>query len=1093
VATITRLRVNSWTVGVLLAAFFMGLYGGALRAQSTNASVTGYITDPTKAVIVGAKVIVINVDTNGRYEATTNGVGSYDVPNLPPGHYRIEVEKPGFKTVVKSDLILHVQDTAAINFEMALGSQSEIVTVQAGGLVINTTDATVATVVDRNFAENLPLNGRSFQTLILLTPGTVLTAPPAGGGNGGTFSVNGQRANANSFTVDGVSANGGGYLYQSNLTQDNGANPNFVIAGTTQGMVAVDALQEFKIQTSTYSPEFGRQPGGQVSLLTRSGTNAFHGTGFDYLRNTVFDASNWFNNQRGIPKGAERQNDFGGTLGGPIVKDKTFFFFSYEGLRLLVPQTTQLTVPSLCLRGTGPCAGGESPAAQAFQPILNSWPVPDGPESYKNGNPTGGAPYTDSQSAPTNLDSYGIRIDHTLQKRVHLFARYAYTSASTSDVRIPSAFLANMEWRGLTLGTDVGIRPNLENELRLNYTVNVSTPHFQTNPVGGATPFDSSILYPAPLIASRDGSSLLINLPNSNFTVDTGVAGKFSQRQAAIVDNTSWSVGSHQLKWGIDYKRLFPIYAYHPLQGGLVITSLSDLENGMVSKANLTANLVAHPIFVNFSSYALDTWRLSNRLTLTYGLRWDLNPTPGERNGLQPLNIIGVNDPATAALAPLNSAMYKTTYDNLAPRIGAAYQIRTSPGHETILRGGFGVFYDLDSEGVAQGFHHAPFSNISRNVRAPFPLAPNFVPVPQVPVPLTPPYGTITAIDPNLRLPYTLQWNVSLEQALGSDQSLTASYVAASGRRLLRSDGLFDINPNFTFIFLLRNASSSNYQSLQLQFKRRLSHGLQALMSYTYSHSIDNASDGEVLVAESASGVNFVNPNIDRGSSSFDLRHALRAAVMYDIPTWRANFLSKAALGGWSTDLIGIAQSALPVDLIGQYYFPANFPDSFIQLRPNVVPGIPLYLHGAQCTAANGGVPCPGGMAFNFTPGAVVGGCPDGSQSTGPFCPVPTDANGSPTQLEGTLGRNAMRGFGAWQVDFAVHRQFNLTERVNLQFRSEFFNVFNHPNFGSPFNDLTFSIFGLSRSTLNNSLGSLNHLYQIGGPRSIQLALKLQF
>lgn len=1085
----------------LLALFVLATSHSPLvtaSGQSTDATINGQVTDPKGAVVVGAEVQAVNIDTNVVYPGRTNTSGIFVLPNIAPGRYRLVVKKEGFKVVNKTDLVLHVQDTLEQNFSLEVGSVSESVTVEADKTNIDTTDATVSTTIDRNFAENLPLNGRSFQTLLLLTPGTVMTPAatgPGGAGNGGLISVNGQRENANSFSVDGVSVNGGGYLYQSNLTQYNGANPNFTLAGTTQGMVSVDALQEFKIQTSTYAPEFGTQPGGQVSLLTRSGTNDFHGTGFDYFRNTVLDANNWFNDQLGLPKGAERQNDFGGTLGGPILKEKTFFFFSYEGLRLLVPQSSEETVPSLCLRGMDSCMSGESSAAGAYQSILKAWPMPDGPERVSGGVPTGGAPYTLSESAPTDLDASSVKFDHTLRRRLHFFAKYGYTSTNTVSISLPTKFVENAKSPSLTLGGELAIRPTLENELRLNYSINESTPRFQMNPIGGGIPFDPSVLYSDPLVPGVDGSVLIIVLPNAYFANFVGPTGKFSQRQANVVDNLSWSHGKHRIKFGIDYKRLFPIYGYEPLEGGLTVNSLKDLENGVVSRANLTANLVAHPIFVSFSSYVEDTWKLSTRLSLTYGIRWDLNPTPGERDGTLPLNIVGMENPATASLAPLNSPMYKTTYNNFAPRFGLAYQIQQSPGHETVLRAGFGAFYDLNSEGVAQGFHHAPFTNKSPVVTGlPFPLASNALAAPTVPAPLVPPYSTITAIDPNLELPYTLQWNASLEQGLGTNQSLTASYVAASGNRLLRSDGLFNINPNFTYIYYMRNASSSNYQSLQLQFNRRLSRGLQVLASYTYSHSIDNASDGEVALSGTLDGSGFVNPNVDRGNSSFDQRHAFRAGMTYNIPSWGRDAASKAILSGWSGEMIGLAQSALPVDLIGNYYFPANFPNGFIELRPNVVPGIPMYLHGAHCTAANG-APCPGGMAFNFTPGAVVGGCPGGSESLGPFCPVPADANDNPTQVEGNLGRDVMRGFGAWQLDFAVHRQFNLTERVNLQFRSEFFNVFNHPNFGAPYNDLTCGLgcFGLATDTLNQNLGGLNQLYQIGGPRSVQFALKVEF
>jgi hypothetical protein len=1070
-----------------------------LDAQSETASLSGVIQDPKGGVVPDVEVTVTRIETGTVATTKTNGAGIYSFPSLQPGHYHLVLQKPGFKEIAIKDFELHTQDKSEQNFSLEIGSVSETVTVSADSININTTDATVSTTIDRNFAENLPLNGRSFQTLVLLTPGTLMVGRSGSGTNAGTsgdtdqFSVNGQRSNSNSFTVDGVSVNLGGNLSASNPGQATGANPSFTIAGTTQGMVSVDALQEFKVQTSTYAPEFGRQPGGQVSLLTRSGTNDFHGTAFDYFRNTVLDANNWFNDQQGLPKGVERQNDFGGTLGGPILKNKTFFFFSYEGLRLLVPKTQNLTVPSIRLR---------QEAASAYQSILGSWPIPVLPEeTIPNPGPctppvvpcppipTGAAPYTLSQSAPSNIDSYSVRVDQTLGTRAHLFGRYSDTSSDSGLIGIPTTGLEKLRGRALTLGTDVAIRPTFSNELRLNYSVNVSTLRNVLNLVGGAKAFDESVLFPKPLVGGADAATWELSLPRSDFAITSGSQGKYSQRQINLIDSVSYSIGSHQIRSGVDYRRLFPILGTPALGAYYGIFSESELKAGNVSFSNASASLVAHPIYTNFSAFGQDTWRVSNRLTLTYGLRWELNPAPGERDGLQPFNVIGLNDPATATLAPLNSKLYTTTYNNFAPRIGVAYQVRQSAGRETVIRGGFGVFYDLNSEASAIGFGAAPFGNAGLPAtNAPFPFAPGTLQIPTVPTPATPPFSEVWAIDPNLKLPYTLQWNISLEQALGRSQSFTTSYVAGSGYRLLRTSYLFNPNMNLGTIFDLQNASSSNYQSLQLQFNRRLSQGLQALVAYTYSHSIDDASDGLTFLTTAPSGTAFVNPNIDRGNSDFDLRHAFRAGITYNIPLLNRNFLTKAVFGGWSTDAIALAQSSLPVDLLGNFYLFPGIGVYELGLRPNVVRGLPLYLYGTQCAQVFGpvsqggngslqaGQSCPGGMGFN--PAA--------------FLPVPADANGLPTQTEGDLGRNVMRGFGIWQVDFAIHRQFNLTERINLQFRGEFFNLFNHPNFASPSGNLQFG-FGLAGATLNNSLTGLNSLYQIGGPRSIQLALKLSF
>jgi Carboxypeptidase regulatory-like domain len=357
-----------YKVPALLLVLLLSLYPCALRAQTTNASITGRVTDPSKAVIAEAKVAAVNTGTNFRYESTTNTAGEYARANLPPGTYRIEVEKSGFKKLVRPDVILHVQDALAIDFEMAVGSVSDSITVQAGAPLVNTTSATVSTVVNQTFVENMPLNGRSFQTLIMLTPGVVVTqtAPD----DQGQFSVNGQRADANYFTVDGVSANFGVTGYGALVQAAGGALPALTALGGTNSLVSVDAMQEFRVQASSFAPEFMRTPGGEISIVTRSGSNQFHGTAFEYFRNDVLDANDWFSNRDHLPKPEERQNDFGGVFGGPILKDRAFFFFSYEGLRLRQPVTQETVVPDAASR-QDQTAGGI-----AIRPYLNAYPMP---------------------------------------------------------------------------------------------------------------------------------------------------------------------------------------------------------------------------------------------------------------------------------------------------------------------------------------------------------------------------------------------------------------------------------------------------------------------------------------------------------------------------------------------------------------------------------------------------------------------------------------------------------------------------------------------------------------------------------------------
>src|SRR5712692_4021938 len=337
------MRICSKLAVLTVASLWMGFCVSSAFAQSTNAELSGRITDPNGLPVPKVKIEAVNVLTNVSTSTETNEAGIYVILSLQPAIYRILVEKEGFDLIVKPNVELHVQDHGVLNFQLRIGSIATTVTVEGGAPLVDTQSAAVSTVVDRQFAENLPLNGRSFQTLIQLTPGVVLT--PSTAYDSGQFSVNGQRADANYWTIDGVSANFGITPSGTPGNGSAGATFGFNVLGGTNSLVSVDALQEFRIQTSTYAPEVGRTPGRQISIVTRSGTNQWHGTLFDYLRNDVLDANDWFANKNGLKKPAERQNDFGGTFAGPILRDRSFFFFSYEGLRLRLPQVEETTVP----------------------------------------------------------------------------------------------------------------------------------------------------------------------------------------------------------------------------------------------------------------------------------------------------------------------------------------------------------------------------------------------------------------------------------------------------------------------------------------------------------------------------------------------------------------------------------------------------------------------------------------------------------------------------------------------------------------------------------------------------------------------------
>lgn len=1074
-------------------------------AQSETATVSGQVVDSSGLRVAGAQVKLVDIDRDISVGVTTNSAGLYVFPSVRPGRYRMEVVAAGFKLVNVTDITVNVQDHLEQNFKLVVGSISESITVESGTPLVETESATVSTVVDRQFAENLPLNGRSFQTLIELTPGVVLT--PTSVIDSGQFSVDGQRASSNYWMVDGVSAN---------IGSSSGANPgngmggtvgSFSAVGGTNSLVSVDALQEFRIQTSTFAPEFGRTPGAQISIVTRSGTNEWHGTLFDYLRNDVLDANDWFADENDLPKPKERQNDFGGTFNGPIVKDRTFFFFSYEGLRLRLPQVTLTDVP--CDSTCTLFGNARAMAVPAMQPFLNAFPLPNGPEILDMGNATGAAQFNASYSNPASLDAYSIRIDERARGTLNVFGRYNY---SPSQFTIRGGANGTYALSGIqpskittqtgTIGATLTISPMLLNDLRFNYSRIDGSSNAQLDNFGGAVPLPSLPL-PSPY-TSENGflflriASLGTGSQETGSSLDEGHISRNRQKQFNLVDNLSVQKGTHRLKFGVDFRRLSPEYIPPAYSQWPEFDDVASTEQGNLGLggAEVYAANTGTFLFRNLSAFAQDTWRAASRLTLTYGLRWDLDFPPESLSGPSIPAVTGysLTNLSELAIAPAGTPPFKMTYGNLAPRLGLAYSINQNQGRETVLRGGFGVFYDLVSSetGNLVGNQYPPFGAVNFVPNgATFPLSVALSAPPSIPA-----TGTLAEpyfFNPGLKEPYTLEWNVSFEQALGRNQTLSASYVGAAGRRLLQTTSLYlpPSNPNIGFGFFIDNTATSDYSALQLQFRRSLSQGLQALASYSWAHSIDNGSAGSTGL-NSNDGIPG-NPNANRGNSDFDIRNAFSMALTYDVPAPTLNELASAVLRGWSLQSIVEARSAAPVYVSDTNFF--FFESNIIgDVRPDLVPGKPLYLTGSQCLQAppqGFGQLCPGGKgldpaAFTNPPSAPIG----------PDCPF----GGCPLR-QGTTPRNFLRGFGATQWDLAIHRDFRVHDSVKLQFRAEMFNALNHPNFGPPNGNFGTNSFGLSSQMLGQSLsgagslgsGGLSPLYQIGGPRSIQLALKLQF
>ncbi len=1060
---------NSWLAGTLVLLFCCV----SATAQSSSATLSGIVIDEAGAVVPAVEITVFNLDTALLRHGVTNDTGSFVIPVLPPARYNVTVQRPGFTPVEVRNVTLNTGDQLSLRIKLKVGQIGETVTTIAEFSEVRNSPS-VSTVIDREFVSNLPLNGRSFQSLFELAPGVVIS--PSTFSEQGQFSVNGQRANANYFMVDGVSANIGVSAGAAPGQAAVGSLPALTATGTTSNLVSVDSLQEFKIQTSTYAPEFGRTPGAQISIITSSGTNHIHGRAFNYFRNDALDANDWFANNRGLPRASVRQNDFGAVAGGPIRKDAAFFFGSFEGLRLLQPQSAITEVPSLSSRLAAPAP---------IRSFLNAFPIPNRPETG-----AGLAEFSAGYSDPSNLNAASVRIDLVPSQRLTLFARYSDANSATtqrgstvvpgfSDEPVVNPSLAQslnnltrvkMNTQTLTIGATFSLGTNAINELRANWSRAQGATDFLIDDFGGAAPLADSLL-----AQPVNGAGFQLQLgqgANTNLVIGKNVNNL--QRQLNVVDNFSLSRGPRQFKFGIDYRRLNPLYDSLDYNQTVVFAGIGSANqvgsvlSGVARSVQVFAGAQPRePVFNNFSAYVQNTTRISERLGVIYGVRWELNPPPRERNGNHAVTVQNLQNVAELALAPAGTRLWRTTLGNFAPRLGFAYQLNTQPERELMLRAGLGLFYDLGTGQSAQGYGSVfPFVSAKRFFDVAFPLTPGQAEPPLLS--LSPPYGPLLAFDPELQLPRSIQWNLTLEKSLGARQVVSVAYVAALGRRLLRQDAVLNPNPDFTVVRVTRNAAESSYHSMQLQFVRRLTSGLQLLASYAWSHSIDNGSSDSFsrLRITASSNRTSVDPNSARGPSDFDVRHSLTATTTYAIPSLQSNSKIARVVNGWSIDAIFRTRTATPINIVARQ--DVLTADLIVELqRPDLITGVPLYLNDPNA---------PGGRRINRAAFAV---------------PM--------TIRQGSLSYNALRGFGFSQIDFALRRQFSLSERLKLQLRAEAFNLLNRANFGNPNNVLANPMFGQSTQTLARSLGTgginggLSPLYQIGGPRSIQLALKLLF
>lgn len=906
--------MSRWCPAVLVAL----VAGGVSLPAQQYTHLSGLIRDPSEAAVMDASLTVVNEETGFRRTALSNADGVYVIASLQPGIYKITARKEGFRTVIQFGVKLEVAQAGRCDFTLPLGSVQETITVEGTQALLNSVDASVGTLISREWIERLPLNGRGLLGLLEMAPGTVVT--PATRGESGQFSTNGQRPNTNYFTVDGVSVNsgvsGGGVAAQVT----GGTLPGMTALGSFHNVVPLEALDEFRVQTATTSPEFGRLPGAQVSLSSRSGTNDFHGSLFHYLRHEYLDANDWFANRNRDPRAPLRMNDFGGGLGGPLRKNRTFFFAAYEAMRLRQPFSWRQPAPTIEARSQGPAW---------VQTVLGFFPVPDGPSLGP-----GLAEWNGRILRPSRLDTASIRVDHALTSRITIFARYNETPSSNEfgSAQINSLHVTT---RGITTGFNLRIRPNAILDIRLNRSHVSASSEWRPSSTAG---LPACYLEPVTLQFRR--------LPGlCDYLIRFGIAGvgqvavgpeaDRSQNQWHLLPTADLHFRGHQLRIGADFRQLNPARRDRNPSLNILVDSLTDLYgSGNLWIAMAPEATRSEGILREVSLFTQDTWRVHPRLTLTFGLRWEFTPSP------QLSYPIVDNDIPPILIFPGQTQIWPDSVTNLAPRVGFAWQ--PTAGGRTVIRGGFGVHYDSSLSIATDIVNNGPFN-----------IASEFTSGRNAPFSSLLQYGFL----PGLRLPQIQQWSLAVERSFADKNVLSLSYTGSKGKYLMRRElGGPGSNDSLRLV-LATNHGESEYHGLQFLYRRLQWKNLQGHVAYSWSHSVDNSStDAGLHWAEDG-----YRPARDRGSSDFDVRHSLNAAFTYESSLQRSRLFR-----GWSFDGIFRARSGFPINVLNaEHTIGLNFANAF---RPNLT-GAPLWLNDTR--APNGRKLNP--AAFARAPGTTQG------------------------------------------------------------------------------------------------------------------------
>ena len=1145
-----------------LVVFALTIFAGVSTfAQTFRGTILGSVTDSSGAAVPGATVTVKNVDTGLTRTVTTSEDGSYAAPELPIGIYSATVEKAGFKSGVVTGLKVEVSSERRVDFTLQPGQLAQTVEVRSEELpMVESTSNTLGAILESKLATTLPVNGGDYQKLIFLVPGVSgspdqITDSP---GSFGIFSVNGARGRANNFLLDGTDMNDG-------YRNDPAINEAGVF-GTPATILPVSSIAELHV-ASNFEAEYGRSAGAVVNIVTKSGGNQYHGSASEFFRNNAMDARNFFNDTS-LPQNPFHNNQFGGSLGGPIVKDKTFFFVDYEGLREVGAQSTPSCVPTAADITNNTPAGGVNQVIANLLAAGKGWPTPNGTGSCiaSQHDPSVATPIVQTQVSSNtvlatpfsnNVNGGIIKIDHQISQANTLSGRYFL---GDSEQSFPLALVG-----GGALPNYNTFTPTRVQLVSISF-VSVISPTTVNEARVGWNRFAEGFY-----AQDRHFDPASIGLVNNAKGIDLGLprfsVGSFPQLGASstdtrnrvdsnwhYIDNISWKHGKHDIKAGYEFRRTtvsqnFDSYFKGRLNfgGDLPLDAfLAGIPTGGFQYSGRNAN---RNTFENSHAiYLQDSYRWSSRVTLNLGLRYDYYGLIQEKHG----NFTNFNPLTGADILVGQGRLYHPDYNNVAPRVSIAWDVT---GHQrTVVRAGFGIFYDAYSQDMFMG--HLPFNSFYDPGAAysgaggnPILLANAFK---SQLIENSSPFGFASpmfdrfGVDQNLRTPYMENYNLNLQQQITRKMTLQLGYVGSQGHKLLRFRDLnqptlaqiqaYDyhavtdaggnviqggcctpgalLGPGGGGVYYNYEETSGNsiYNSLQASWHIEDWHGLTTTFNYTWSHSIDDSSDGEDYVPNAAQPDNSQAANrFNRGNSNFDVRNRIAWNFIYLIPDSRGSSM-KLIRNGWGFSGTVTVQAGQPFhlnynfeddyngtgeffarpDVVGPIVYHEGDPNNYLQLTSFAVP---CTLDGLGTSAGNcisinpanpdlTGVKCDQNAAGNG--GANAGGCIN-------------------TMHFGSLGRNSLRGPHFRQFDFSLFKRTQLTERLNMELRFEGYNILNHPNFANPY--LPNFIADAAQQGINpngTSAGAL-HLTATGdvgigypflgsgGPRSLQLAAKFTF